>query len=109
MDRFGQIEPKLFICCDAYWYNGKKQDVADKVRAVTAKLGVPSVIVPYAGDAEALAASLAGGKTMDAFMAPFAAKTVEFTGCPSPIRSISCFPPAPRACPNASCIRLAAR
>lgn len=82
LDRFGQIEPKLFICCDAYWYNGKKQDVANKVRAVTAKLGVPSVIVPYAGDAEALAASLAGGKTMDAFMAPFAAKQVEFTRLP---------------------------
>lgn len=82
LDRFGQIEPKLFICCDAYWYNGKKQDVADKVRAVTAKLGVPSVIVPYAGDAEALAASLAAGKTMDAFMAPFAAKPVEFVRLP---------------------------
>ncbi|MBB3395321.1 acyl-coenzyme A synthetase/AMP-(fatty) acid ligase [Rhizobium sp. BK060] len=34
LDRFGQIEPKLFITCDAYWYNGKLQDVGDKVRAV---------------------------------------------------------------------------
>jgi acetoacetyl-CoA synthetase len=23
LDRFGQIEPKLFISCDGYWYNGK--------------------------------------------------------------------------------------
>ncbi|SMC84435.1 acetoacetate--CoA ligase [Rhizobium sp. RU36D] len=82
LDRFGQIEPKLFICCDAYWYNGKKQDVADKVRAVAAKLGVPSVIVPYAGDAEALAASLTAGQTLDAFMAPFEAKPVEFVRLP---------------------------
>jgi acetoacetyl-CoA synthetase len=26
LDRFGQIEPKLFISCDGYWYNGKRQD-----------------------------------------------------------------------------------
>src|SRR5690606_31378370 len=61
LDRFGQIGPKLFICCDGYWYNGKKQDVADKVRAVVAKLGVPCLVVPYAGDAPALAASLPDG------------------------------------------------
>ena len=24
MDRFGQIEPKLFITSDGYWYNGKR-------------------------------------------------------------------------------------
>ncbi len=23
LDRFGQIEPKLFFACDGYWYNGK--------------------------------------------------------------------------------------
>jgi acetoacetyl-CoA synthetase len=27
LDRFGQIEPKLFISCDGYWYNGKRQEV----------------------------------------------------------------------------------
>jgi acetoacetyl-CoA synthetase len=31
LDRFGQIEPKLFISCDGYWYNGKRQEVADKL------------------------------------------------------------------------------
>jgi acetoacetyl-CoA synthetase len=25
LDRFGQIEPKLFIACDGYWYNGKRR------------------------------------------------------------------------------------
>ena len=28
LDRFGQIEPKLFVACDGYWYDGKAIDVA---------------------------------------------------------------------------------
>ncbi|MCD2179115.1 acetoacetate--CoA ligase [Rhizobium sp. C1] len=82
LDRFGQIGPKLFIACDAYWYNGKKQDVADKVRTVSAKLNVPVLIVHYAGEADVLASSLADGRTFAQFTAPFAAKTVEFTRMP---------------------------
>lgn len=82
LDRFGQIEPKLFIACDGYWYNGKRQDVADKVRAVSEKLGVPAVIVPYAGDARALAASVANGSTLGDFIAPFAYKPIEFEPLP---------------------------
>jgi len=82
LDRFGQIEPRLFICCDGYWYNGKKQDVADKVRTVSAKLGVPVVVVPYAGDAAALAASLQDGKTLGDFVAPYEAKAVEYVALP---------------------------
>lgn len=82
LDRFGQIGPKLFIACDAYWYGGKKQDVADKVRTVAGKLGAPVVVVHYAGDAEALASSLTDGKTFEAFMAPYEARPVEFTRMP---------------------------
>ncbi|MGV8938476.1 MAG: acetoacetate--CoA ligase [Allorhizobium sp.] len=82
LDRFGQIEPKLFIACDGYWYNGKRQDVADKVPAVTARLKVPLLIVPYAGDAEALAASIPGANTLGDFVAPFVAKPVAFVPLP---------------------------
>ncbi|WP_435528437.1 acetoacetate--CoA ligase [Mesorhizobium shangrilense] len=78
LDRFGQIEPKLFITCDAYWYNGKLQDVGDKVRHVAPKLGCPVMVVNYAGDAEALAASLVDGRTMDAATISFDAKSVEY-------------------------------
>ena len=31
LDRFGQIEPKLFVACDGYWYNGKEVEVAEKL------------------------------------------------------------------------------
>ena len=82
LDRFGQIEPKLFVTCDAYWYNGKKQDVAEKARAVTARLGVPALVIPYAGDAEAAAATIGHAKTLASFIAPHAAGAVEFLPLP---------------------------
>ena len=82
LDRFGQIEPKLFIACDAYWYNGKKQDVADKVRVVAPKLNCPVLIVHYAGEAAPLAASIAGGKTYDVFIGPHEPKPIEYTRLP---------------------------
>jgi acetoacetyl-CoA synthetase len=82
MDRFGQIEPKLFIACSGYWYNGKLQEVGDKVQAVARRLDVPSLIVPYAGDADAVASTIAGASTIDRFLQPFTAKPVEFLALP---------------------------
>jgi acetoacetyl-CoA synthetase len=61
LDRFGQIEPKVLLACDGYYYNGKAIDVADKVAAIVK--GLPSlttvIIVPYLGRAEATRARLA--------------------------------------------------
>ncbi|NRP17843.1 Acetyl-coenzyme A synthetase [Ensifer adhaerens] len=82
LDRFGQIGPKLFIACDGYWYNGKRQDVDAKVRAVSTALGVPTLIVPYAGEARALAASIAEGVTLEDFIAPFEARPLSFERLP---------------------------
>ena len=42
LDRFGQIEPVLFLAPDGYWYNGKQNDVTAKVQAVLAKLPIRS-------------------------------------------------------------------
>ncbi|MBP1886005.1 acetoacetate--CoA ligase [Sinorhizobium mexicanum] len=82
LDRFGQIGPKLFIACDGYWYNGKRQDVAGKVRAVAATLGAPTVIVPYAGDSASVAATAEGGVTLADFIAPFEVKPLAFERLP---------------------------
>src|SRR3954469_23938820 len=49
LDRFGQIEPKVLLTADGYWYNGKPQNSLPRVAEVLAKL--PSVqqvlVVPY--------------------------------------------------------------
>ncbi len=49
LDRFGQIEPKVLLACDGYFYSGKEIDTLDRVGEIAAQL--PSVervvIVPY--------------------------------------------------------------
>ncbi len=51
LDRFGQIEPKVLVACDGYYYNGKTIDISDKLAQIAAQL--PSVneviVVPYLG------------------------------------------------------------
>ncbi|MBL8478647.1 MAG: AMP-binding protein, partial [Sterolibacteriaceae bacterium] len=78
VDRFGQIEPKLLVACDGYWYNGKLIDCLGKLREIAARL--PSlervVVVPYAGgtgDGEGMA-GIRKGVTLAAFLAPFLAQ-----------------------------------
>ena len=41
LDRFGQIEPKILITTDGYWYNGKEVNINSKVRQVVD--GLPSL------------------------------------------------------------------
>jgi acetoacetyl-CoA synthetase len=60
LDRFGQIEPKVLVACDGYYYNGKTIDLSDKLVQIVARL--PSVreviVVPYLGQADAVAQGL---------------------------------------------------
>ena len=51
LDRFGQIEPKVLIACDGYYYNGKTIDIADKLAEIVAKLPTlrAVIVVPYLG------------------------------------------------------------
>ena len=41
LDRFGQIEPKLLIACDGYFYNGKRIEITDKVADIASQ--IPSI------------------------------------------------------------------
>lgn len=49
LDRFGQVEPKLMLATDGYFYNGKAHDSLDKVASVLKNLCSVErvVIVPY--------------------------------------------------------------
>ncbi len=57
LDRFGQIEPKVLIACDGYFYGGKTHDIRDKVAAVAEAMPslARTIVVPYAYDAPDLA------------------------------------------------------
>jgi acetoacetyl-CoA synthetase len=49
LDRFGQIEPKVLIGVEGYYYNGKTLDCLDKLRGVMAELPTVErlIVVPY--------------------------------------------------------------
>ena len=53
LDRFGQIEPKVLVVCDGYFYNGQALDIRPKAAEIVA--GLPSVkrtvMVPYIEEA----------------------------------------------------------
>ncbi len=84
LDRFGQIEPVVFIAPDGYWYAGKQNDVSAKVQAVLARL--PSVraalLVDYLGTARQAAAAIPGASSLEDALAPFAATEVTFERLP---------------------------
>jgi acetoacetyl-CoA synthetase len=84
LDRFGQIEPKIFIACDGYYYNGKEIRIAEKVRDITAALpGAPlTVIVPLLGSAEEAARSAGNAVTYEAALAPYAVRDIAYTRPP---------------------------
>lgn len=84
VDRFGQIEPKLFFVCDGYWYNGKKIAIAEKAKAIVGNL--PSVgkvvVVPYLDEAAAAAKQIPRGITLSEFLQPFSPHALTFERLP---------------------------
>ena len=84
LDRFGQIEPVVFMAPDGYWYAGKQNDVSAKVQAVLAKL--PSVrqtlLVDYLGTARQAATAMSNAVSLDDALAAFEAREVTFEPLP---------------------------
>ncbi|AAQ59432.1 acetoacetate--CoA ligase [Chromobacterium violaceum] len=84
LDRFGQTEPRILFCPDGYWYNGKAVDIRAKMIHLAEKL--PSVerfvVVPYLGDGADFAAAVPRAQTLDAFLAGFDARPVEYLRLP---------------------------
>jgi acetoacetyl-CoA synthetase len=84
LDRFGQIEPKVFFTVDGYWYNSKAQRLAEKLRPIIEQLpsAKTAVIVPYLDEAEAVAKALPRATTLDALIAPYTPQPVTFERLP---------------------------
>jgi acetoacetyl-CoA synthetase len=49
VDRFKQIEPKILITCDYYFYNGKKINILEKVKNILTKIPTikKTIVFPY--------------------------------------------------------------
>ncbi len=83
LDRFGQIEPKVLVSADGYYYSGKPYDSVGKLAGIVA--GMPSlervVVVPYVGERADLAGVPKAVHLAD-FVAPFAAGAPDFVRLP---------------------------
>lgn len=84
LDRFGQVEPKVWFVPDGYWYNGKKIDIASKVSAIAAGLPTVSriITVPYIHDGTLAGFSDERAQNWDDFLAPYPAGEIEFVRLP---------------------------
>ncbi|MGQ0511508.1 MAG: acetoacetate--CoA ligase [Betaproteobacteria bacterium] len=74
LDRFGQIEPRVFFCADGYLYGGKQFDSTEKASEILAGLpGKPRcVTVAYTGSGAVV------GESLEAFLAPFSPGAIAF-------------------------------
>ncbi|MFK8252543.1 acetoacetate--CoA ligase [Ancylobacter terrae] len=84
LDRFGQIEPKVYFACDGYFYAGKRLSIGEKLQTVVPHLTSvrQTVVVPYIGEAEAVAARLPNGIDLAALLAPFKPAPLSFERLP---------------------------
>lgn len=85
VDRFGQIQPRLFFSCDGYYYNGKIIDLSEKLEKISPQLGVDATIIfPFIdkGKTKILASALNNGLSFTAFINPFTACAVTFKRLP---------------------------
>ena len=87
LDRFSQIEPRVLVTVDGYWYNGKAVPVLDKVAEIVA--GLPTVervvVVPYlerSGGPLASLGRLPGAVRWDDLLAPHAAAPIAYAKLP---------------------------
>ena len=84
IDRFGQIAPKVFFTVDGYRYAGREIRLADKLAEVIPQLpGLQrTIVIPFLGEAEHVAAALPKAIALEAALAPFAAKPIVYTRVP---------------------------
>ena len=84
LDRFGQIEPVIFIAPDGYWYNGKQNNVTGKVKAVLQQLPTVrrAIIVDYLGTAAQAVTDLPNAVTLEAAVEGFAATDIVYERLP---------------------------
>ena len=83
LDRFGQIEPKVLVLADGYFYNGKAFDCLDKAREILLQL--PSVkrvvVVPLTRDNPSLS-GLRNAALLPAYLAPHRPGPIAFARLP---------------------------
>jgi acetoacetyl-CoA synthetase len=78
LDRFGQIEPKVLLAVDGYYYNGKTIATLDRVADIARALPTveKTVVLPYAGSMQT--DRIPGAVAYPEFVAAYAPRDIEF-------------------------------
>jgi acetoacetyl-CoA synthetase len=83
LDRFGQIEPRILVSADGYFYNGKTIDVIPRLGEIVAKM--PSVekvvVIPYTQRSPHISDVPLAVSVHD-FLAPYRAGPIQFERLP---------------------------
>lgn len=83
IDRFGQIEPKILIAVDGYYYGGKKIDCLEKVERV--QKSIPTIekiiVVPFIENSPNLD-QIKSAEQLDNFIGTFQPNDIEFEVVP---------------------------
>jgi len=83
LDRFGQIEPKVLLSVDGYFYGGKTHDNLGKLAEIVP--GLPTVervvVIPYVGNATAVEGT-DHAMSWNAFLQPFAPGPIRYERLP---------------------------
>ncbi|MEN3951106.1 acetoacetate--CoA ligase [Iodidimonas sp. SYSU 1G8] len=81
VDRFGQIEPRLLILADGYYYGGKTVACLDKLGEILDRMPTieTAVVVPYVNKDGALPERAV---TLEAFVEPYAPREIDFAQLP---------------------------
>ena len=85
LDRFGQIEPKVFVAVDGYWYNGKRALARRQAQGASSRNSRPrrrSSSFPIWAKPRRWRKALPRAVTLDAFLEPFAPKPLTFERLP---------------------------
>ena len=84
LDRFSQIEPKIFLCCDGYFYNRQRLSIRDKCVEILGSL--PSVkaalVIELIGEANEVAISLPDAATYTKIISNVSDEGVHFERFP---------------------------
>ena len=83
LDRFGQIEPRVLISADGYFYDGKTINVLPRLAEIVTRLPCIErvVIVPYTCPAPDIS-EVPRAVDVHSFMAPFHAGAIDFAQLP---------------------------
>ncbi|MFO1321820.1 MAG: acetoacetate--CoA ligase [Burkholderiales bacterium] len=83
LDRFGQIEPRVLLSVDGYWYGGKRIDVLGKLAEIVP--AIPNLqrvlVISYLDEQPDVSAVTKAQRLADA-VAPFPAGTIPFARLP---------------------------